>query len=483
VSAFALEFEEGFDLKELTGMRFFYIFCLSTIVMSVAATGCHSPSGTPAATADSFTVRLITLDPGHFHAALVQKSMSDGIDTVVQVYAPGGPELQSHLNLIKQYNERTESPAHWVEKVYTGSDFLDKMIAEKKGNVVILAGNNQRKTQYITRSINAGLNVLGDKPMAINTVNFSELEKDFTTAEQHKVLLYDIMTERSEITNLLQKEFSQLPAVFGRLDSGSEKSPAVTIESVHFYYKFVSGNALTRPSWFFDPAQQGDAIADVGTHLIDLVQWACFPETAIDYKKDIAINHARIWPTPVTRSQFAAVTKQDSFPSFLQSYVKADTILQTHGNGEIDYTIKGVHVKLTARWEYKAPEGSGDTHYCLMRGSLANLEIKQGAAENFKPTLYIMPVHNDKQYDSALQQAVGQLNEKYPGIAVEKTGRGWKVNIPEKYKVGHEAHFAQVMQRYLQYLKTGQLPAWEVPGMIAKYYTSTKALEMASSKK
>jgi len=463
-------------------MRIFSCYFLIAVI-AVLNTGCHSSGGnTTVAAIDSPAVRLITLDPGHFHAALVQKSMSDGIDSFVQVYAPGGPELQSHLNLIKQYNERSESPAHWVEQVYTGSDFLEKMIAEKKGNVVVMAGNNQRKTQYITRSIEAGLNVLGDKPMAINAGNFAELEKDFASATQHKVLLYDIMTERSEITNLLQKEFSHQPAVFGTLDTGTEKSPAVIIESVHFYYKFVSGNALTRPAWFFDPAQQGDAIADVGTHLIDLVQWACFPETPIDYKKDIAIHHARIWPTPITRSQFAAVTKQDSFPSFLQSYVKADTVLQTHGNGEIDYTIKGVHVKLTARWEYKAPEGSGDTHYCLMKGSLASLEIKQGPAENFKPTLYIMPVRNDKQYDSSLQQAVQQLNAKYPGVTVEKAGRGWKVNIPEKYKVGHEAHFGQVMQRYLQYLKTGQLPAWEVPGMIAKYYTSTKALEIANGK-
>jgi len=409
--------------------------------------------------------------------------MSDGIDTVVNVYAPEGPELQAHLDLIKQYNERIESPTHWSEKVYTGSDFLEKMIAERKGNVIVLAGNNLRKTQYITRSVEAGMNVLSDKPMAITPANFTELEKDFTLAAQKKVLLYDIMTERSEITNLLQKEFSQLPEVFGKLMPGSEKSPAVTIESVHYFYKFVSGKALTRPSWFFDPAQQGEAIADVGTHLIDLVQWQCFPGIAIDYKKDIVVANARLWTTPVTLSQFTAVTKKDSFPAFLQPYVKTDTVLQTHGNGEINYSVKGTHVKLTARWEYKAPEGSGDTHYCLLKGTLANLEIKQGKDENYKPTLYILPLKDTKEYDSSLQQAVEKMHINYPGIAIEKSGKAWKVVIPDTFKVGHEAHFAQVLQRYLQYLKTGQLPEWEIPGMIAKYYTATKALEIASNKK
>jgi len=31
----------------------------------------------------------------------------------------------------------------------------------------------------------------------------------------------------------------------------------------------------------------------------------------------------------------------------------------------------------------------------------------------------------------------------------------------------------------LEYLKNKNLPAWEVPNMIAKYYTTTQALEIA----
>jgi len=39
---------------------------------------------------DSSLVRLITLAPGHFHAALLQKSMYEGVDSTVQVFAPDG---------------------------------------------------------------------------------------------------------------------------------------------------------------------------------------------------------------------------------------------------------------------------------------------------------------------------------------------------------------------------------------------------------
>jgi hypothetical protein len=35
-------------------------------------------------------VHLITLDPGHFHAALVQKSMYPQVCPIVHVYAPEG---------------------------------------------------------------------------------------------------------------------------------------------------------------------------------------------------------------------------------------------------------------------------------------------------------------------------------------------------------------------------------------------------------
>ena len=460
-------------------MRYPVLF--SAITLLTGLNSCHTMN-TVASTGSSnnASVKIITLDPGHFHAALVQKEMYAGIDPEVNVYAPGGPELAAHLALVKQYNERTDNPTKWIEKVYTGSDYLEKMLSEKKGNVVVLAGNNRQKTEYISKAIDAGLHVLGDKPMAINFENFILLQNTFAKAAKKKLLLYDIMTERSEITNILQKEFAHIPSVFGELKTGSANDPAVLIESVHFFYKSVSGKTLIRPTWFFDPAQQGDAITDVGTHLIDLVQWECFPNQVIDYKKDIHIVSSRIWPEPLNLSQFRLITSTSAFPSFLSPYVKNDTILQTHGNGEINYTLKNIHVKTIARWQYQAPAGSGDTHYSLLKGTKANLEIKQGKEEGYQPTLYIIPADNQSNFDAVYRDAIVKLNTTYPGVTTEKIANGWKVIIPQSYKVGHEAHFGQVMTRYLQFLKERKLPEWEVPNMLAKYYTATKALEMAA---
>lgn len=451
------------------------------LALMMGATACQSSGDKKnEPVKDSSMVKLITLDPGHFHAALVQKVGYPGVDTTVHVYAPGGPELQSYLSLVNQYNERADNPTHWKEEIYTGSDFAEKMLEEKKGNVVVLSGNNRLKTDYIQRSVAAGLNVLADKPMAINSTNFTRLVQAFDDAGKKNVLLYDIMTERSEITNILQKELMHQAGLFGELKKGTEKDPAVMIESVHYFFKNVSGKPLVRPEWFFDAEQQGDAIADVGTHLVDLVQWQCFPGVSLDHTKDIRINAARVWPTPLTLSQYASITGKDTYPGFLKKDIVKDSILNTHANGEMNYTLKDIHVKIIARWDYKAAEG-GDTHHEIIKGTKATLEIRQGKAENFKPVLYIISAGREKvDFDAAVQQAMADIAGKYPGVKAEKQGAEWKVIVPSSYDVGHEAHFGQVMERYLQYMKEGGLPEWEVPNMIAKYYTTTKALETAT---
>ena len=53
-------------------------------------------------------VQLMTLDPGHFHAALVQKSMYPEVSPNVHVFAPTGADLDLHLGRIQGFNTRTE---------------------------------------------------------------------------------------------------------------------------------------------------------------------------------------------------------------------------------------------------------------------------------------------------------------------------------------------------------------------------------------
>jgi predicted dehydrogenase len=426
----------------------------------------------------SGTVKLITLDPGHFHAALVQKTALPGVSPVVHVYAPKGADLDMHLARIEGFNTRAENPTAWQEIVYTGPDFLEKMLADRAGNVVVLSGNNAKKTEYILKCVQAGFNVLSDKPMAITPKDFELLKQAFQIAKQKGVVLYDIMTERYEITTMLQRELSRFPAVYGQQEKGTADDPAVTKESVHHFMKLVAGKPLQRPPWYYDTTQQGEAIVDVNTHLTDLIQWETFPDTTLS-PADINIVSARTWITPVTLEQFKTSTSLTAWPDYLKKGLDANGVLQCKANGEFTYSIKGVYAKASVLWNYQPPEGAGDTHYSLMRGTRSSLIIQQGEAEGYKPVLYVEPRRtagvSKEELEAALKAAVAEINKTWPGVAFERHETGWRINIPASYATGHEAHFGQVTEKYLRFLKNGDMPAWEVPNMLVKYHTLMEA--------
>jgi len=464
-------------------MKNLILFLISALIVDSCGGGGSEPrtSKSDASMEKTYPVKLITVDPGHFHAALVQKIMYDQVSPDVHVYAPEGPDYLQHMERIKLYNNRAQNPTVWNELVYTGPDFFEKMLSDKAGNVVVLSGNNRKKAEYITKSINAGLNVLADKPMIIDPADFPVLEAAFKTAEEKGVLLYDIMTERYEITTILQKLLSQNSEIFGLLTEGSKQEPAVTKISVHHFSKTVSGIPLQRPAWYFDVQQQGEGIVDVTTHLVDLVQWECFPDQILN-PSDIEMISAKRWPTLISKEEFKRVTGFDDYPAYLQKDI-INGQLNVFANGEMIYKIKGVFTKVSVEWKFEAPAGGGDMHYSVMHGTKCDLMIRQGTGEKFVPTLYIENIKGLSFIDfaSKLEKVVKAL--PFDSLKIEEVNKNsFKIMIPDKYRVSHEEHFGQVMARFLQYLKDGKLPEWEVPNMITKYYTTTSALKLAKEK-
>ena len=419
---------------------------------------------------------FMTLDPGHFHAGLVHKSNYPSVDSTLYIYAPKGQELQDHLARITSYNERKEEPTNWNLKVYEGEDYLQKMLEERPGNLMMVAGKNDKKIEYILSALEKGIHVYADKPLVIDTEGFQKLKKAFQMAEEKQLLLYDIMTERFEITTLLQRELSTILSVFGELEDGSPSQPAITKESVHHFFKEVSGVPLVRPDWFFDIEKEGTGIVDVTTHLVDLIQWEAFPDQILD-TTEVQVYNSKIWSTGLSLQEFQRVTQKSQLTQELQKYKIGDK-LEVMSNGEFSYSLRGKHAKVSVVWNFQAPEGTGDTHFSLMRGTKANLIIRQGEAEGFKPVLYVQLLGSSPE---DLKKALTKtLANRYPGLDLQLLPTGeFKVLIPAQYHTGHEAHFAQVTARYLDYLQNGALPSWEVPNMLTKYYTTTQALRLA----
>jgi hypothetical protein len=428
-------------------------------------------------------IRFITLDPAHFHAALVQKEMYPGVSPQVSVYAPLGLDLTEHLVRVARFNLRSEAPTAWRLDIHAEPRYFERMLAERPGNVVVLSGRNREKMDRIKRSLEAGLNVLADKPWTLDSSGLPLMEQALDLADAKGLVAYDIMTERYEVTSMLHRELVNAPDVFGVIVPGDEQEPGVFMESVHRLMKSVAGVPNLRPAWFFDVGQQGEALADVGTHLVDLAQWTVFPDQALDYRKDIQVLDGKRWPTVLSKEQWRRVTGQPEFPDYLASHVK-DSRLEYFCNNFVAYSLRGVHIQLNVLWDFEGPPPN-DTYVARFRGTRSRVEVRQGQAENFRPEVYVTPNSPalKNEVSAALRRTVKALQSKFAGLEVEDLGPEFRLIIPEAHRVGHEAHFAQVTRQFFEYLGNPKaLPAWEKPGMLAKYYVSTKGVEIARQK-
>ena len=426
-------------------------------------------------------IRLMTLDPGHFHAALVQKEMYPGISQRCSVFAPLGADLIDHLARIARFNARAENPTCWELDVHAAPDYLEHMLAAAPGNVVILSGRNLGKIEYIRCAVEAGLSVLADKPWIIRSEDAPALAQVLDDAARKGLAAYDIMTERYEVTSMLQRDLAGDSEIFGEMLTGSVDNPAVLMQSIHHIMKTVAGVPLKRPAWFFDIHEQGEGLSDVGVHLVDLAQWTLFPDQAIDWRSDIRILRAMRWPTVITREEFATVTGEREFPESVRDAV-SNGGLNYYCNNQIIYTLRGVHIHLDALWNVAAPAGAGDTHYAVYRGSRSRIEVRQTAAERYRPELFVVPNRPgdvDKVL-AALERRLRLLAAVYPGAGVLRRDYEILVTIPDLLRIGHEAHFGQVAWKFFAFLRgEQQMPVWETPNMLAKYHVTTTGVEMS----
>jgi hypothetical protein len=108
--------------------------------------------------------------------------------------------------------------------------------------------------------------------------------------------------------------------------------------------------------------------------------------------------------------------------------------------------------------------------------------VRQGAEQKWQPELYVTPnqPQDAAKLAAALERRVAELAKARPGLAVVVEGQRLRVLIPDRYRVGHEAHFAEVTERFLAYLKDeASLPKWESANQLAKYRITTEAFELS----
>lgn len=410
---------------------------------------------------------LAFLDPGHFHAALTLRERHPRVREEVFVYAPAGPELDDFLALIDAFNRRAERPTAWRPVVRAGAGSLERFLAERPGDVVILAGRNDRKMALMRRLHDAGVHVLADKPWLAGPEGLDDLRHTLAGGP----LAMEIMTGRHEIGSIVVRKLVGEGEVFGDFEGEGPDSPAIEIASVHHLEKTVNGAPLRRPAWFFDVRVQGDGIADIPTHMVDHAQQlvaAVVSGSAASRRSMPELIAARRWATQVPLALFARVTGQREFPPEIRDAV-ADSELSYYGNAELSFRLSGVTVALDTRWDLSAPAGGGDTRRSVIRGTRAEIRVEQGPLTGFRRHLTIMPRLDGDRLHAALEKTVAAWQGEHPGVTLSSAGSGWEMRVPDRLDTGHESHFPLVLTDFLSFVERGSAPPTLAADMLAKY--------------
>jgi len=253
---------------------------------------------------------------------------------------------------------------------------------------------------------------------------------------------------------------------------------AIDIQSVHHLYKVVNQRPLVRPPWYFDVAVQGEGITDVTTHLVDLTQWMVGEGKPFAFDQDVELLSARQWATAVPRETFERITGLGDFPPALRANMR-DGELSYLCNAQLSYRLRGVPVRLETLWHLAIPEGGGDTHHAIMRGSEADLIVNQGPETAFRTELTVHPVHGGPGYARTLQSAINSLHDLFPGLGLEASGAAFRVTIPAALRTTHEEHFAAVLEQFLAYADRAQWPDNLGPDLVTKYTLLARARELS----
>jgi predicted dehydrogenase len=406
---------------------------------------------------------LLFLEPGHFHAALTLREPTPLVSPEIFVYAQdgpegSGPELRDFLALVERFNRRAERPTSWQPVVVTAGDPLGRLIAERRGDVVVLAGRNGGKARTFRRLHGAGFHVLADKPWLVEPEDLADVRASLAGWP----LVMEIMTGRHDVANRLFTRLVGSRELFGDFRGDG---PAIELVSVHHLEKLVDGAPLRRPPWYFDVRVQGGGAVDITTHVVDQSQWLCEGRGLADGETP-RLDSAREWATPVALEAFRRITGEAEFPPELGPCVHGG-VLDYSCNAELAYRIGGVTIRAAVSWKVSTPSGGGDTSLTVARGTRADVLMERAAHTGYRRKLLVQP-HDATE--RVVIDTVAAIQAHVPGAGIAPAGSGrYEVTIPPALDTGHESHFARVLDEFLRLVDEQRWPAAQTERTLAKY--------------
>jgi len=400
---------------------------------------------------------LLVLDPGHFHGALTLRVPQAKVADEVFVYAREGPELRDFLTLLERFNGRASSPTRWRPIVTTSGDPLARLVEERRGDVVVLAGRNGGKARTIRRLHESGFHVLADKPWLVEPGDLEHIRASLAGWP----LAAEIMTGRHDVAAGLVKRIVDTPALFGAF---RDDGPAIEQESVHHIEKLVDGAPLRRPWWYFDVRVQGSGPVDIPTHVVNQAQWL----VGDDGVRPVLIS-ARAWSTDVPEAAFRRITGETGFAKELEPFVN-DGVLSYRCNAELVYRIGRVTASAATRWNLSPSASGGDATHSRVRGTRADIRLEQSASTGYRRKVFVEPHTDPAGFARDLGETIAKWQDALPGLdMISENTDAYELTMPPTLDGGHETHFPRVLDEFLKIVDEQRWPSALVERTLNKY--------------
>ncbi len=411
---------------------------------------------------------LLFLAPGHFHAALTLRVPQARAADEVFVYAREGAELRDFLALVERFNRRSPNPTRWRPVVNTSDDPLGRLVDERRGDVVVVAGKNGGKARTMRRLHDAGFHVLADKPWLVEPADLEHVRASL----EGWPLAAEIMTGRHDVAAGLVRKLVGTPALFGAF---RDDGVAIEQEGVHHLEKLVDGAPLRRPWWYFDVRVQGSGPVDITTHVLDQAQWLVDGDAA-----SLALLSARAWSTVVPADAFRRITGEAGFPRELEPCVDGDA-LSYRCNAELLYRIGRVTARAATCWNLAPSPGGGDAAHSVAHGTRADVRLEQSARTGHRRKVFVEPRTEATDGARTLRDTVAAWQAELPGVEVAPAGPGtYEVTVPPPLDGGHETQFARVLDEFLRIVDERRWPAALAARTLAKYTLLAEAAAKTS---
>jgi hypothetical protein len=287
----------------------------------------------------------------------------------------------------------------------------------------------------------------------------------------------DLITGAYSLRAQVMAQVIHTPELFGTFVTHESPAPAIELASVHHLSKRVHGRPLQRPGWYYDTAVQGDGVVDVQAHMVAQVQAWVLGEAGGEVERDLVLDSACCWTTPVPVDLLRESTGLATYPAALQPAVR-DGVLQYACNSEIRYRLRGIRVCQRAEWRQREPEGTGDLHWQTLRGSRCEVRLRQDEATGYHTTLSLHPT-TGVVLEPILDRVLAQWQERFPGLTWTPAAGGVHFRLPVALDHGHESHFALALQAFLDHLDRGVWPEALRARLRLRYTLLARARDLA----